>query len=196
MNSESNYQNALDNFIKHQSQIPVIAEYYFEFARIAGDIDVSTNNNIKYTTQRVQYNYYLERISELNFSLQNSLTLGKYATVEALSRVALESSVNLMYLLGEKENERAMGLLTGHIRKNLYKAKKWNEHSVTQKNEIGIKQSEKLIQAMEDGQKRLMPPSGCEPKESANKQVISSQAGSLIKISRIRADCSPVNTSN
>ncbi|WP_354688372.1 hypothetical protein MRK42_17220 [Aeromonas sp. 19NY04SH05-1] len=33
-------------------------------------------------------------------------------------------------------------------------------------------------------------------KESANKQVISSQAGSLIKISRIRADCSPVNTSN
>ncbi|BEE21057.1 recombinase family protein [Aeromonas enteropelogenes] len=35
-----------------------------------------------------------------------------------------------------------------------------------------------------------------DPKESANKQVISSQAGSLIKISRIRADCSPVNTSN
>ncbi len=34
------------------------------------------------------------------------------------------------------------------------------------------------------------------PWESANKQVISSQAGSLIKISRIRADCSPVNTSN
>ena len=33
-------------------------------------------------------------------------------------------------------------------------------------------------------------------KESANKRVISSQAGSLIKISRIRADCSPVNTSN
>ncbi len=33
-------------------------------------------------------------------------------------------------------------------------------------------------------------------RESANKQVISSQAGSLIKISRIRADCSPVNTSN
>ncbi|WP_337082368.1 hypothetical protein [Escherichia coli] len=34
------------------------------------------------------------------------------------------------------------------------------------------------------------------PKEGANKQVISSQADSLIKISRIWADFFPVNTSN
>ncbi|PKS28135.1 ABC transporter [Klebsiella pneumoniae] len=33
-------------------------------------------------------------------------------------------------------------------------------------------------------------------KESANKQVISSQADSLIKISRIWADFFPANTSN
>ncbi|AUO56553.1 ABC transporter [Escherichia coli] len=33
-------------------------------------------------------------------------------------------------------------------------------------------------------------------KEGANKQVISSQADSLIKISRIWADFFPVNTSN
>ena len=37
----------------------------------------------------------------------------------------------------------------------------------------------------------------CEcPKEGANKQVISSQADSLIKISRIWADFFPANTSN
>ncbi|MDN6915169.1 hypothetical protein EXW77_29280 [Klebsiella pneumoniae] len=34
------------------------------------------------------------------------------------------------------------------------------------------------------------------PRESANKQVISSQADSLIKISRIWADFFPANTSN
>ncbi len=34
------------------------------------------------------------------------------------------------------------------------------------------------------------------PKEGANKQVISSQADSLIKISRIWADFFPANTSN
>ena len=36
----------------------------------------------------------------------------------------------------------------------------------------------------------------CELKEGANKQVISSQADSLIKISRIWADFFPANTSN
>ena len=34
------------------------------------------------------------------------------------------------------------------------------------------------------------------PKEGANKQVMSSQADSLIKISRIWADFFPANTSN
>ncbi len=38
--------------------------------------------------------------------------------------------------------------------------------------------------------------SGEEFKEGANKQVISSQADSLIKISRIWADFFPANTSN
>ena len=37
---------------------------------------------------------------------------------------------------------------------------------------------------------------GTQPKEGANKQVISSQADSLIKISRIWADFFPANTSN
>ncbi len=36
----------------------------------------------------------------------------------------------------------------------------------------------------------------CVAKEGANKQVISSQADSLIKISRIWADFFPANTSN
>ncbi|EAO9403252.1 ABC transporter [Salmonella enterica] len=36
----------------------------------------------------------------------------------------------------------------------------------------------------------------CRDREGANKQVISSQADSLIKISRIWADFFPANTSN
>ncbi|AKL38912.1 ABC transporter [Klebsiella oxytoca] len=36
----------------------------------------------------------------------------------------------------------------------------------------------------------------CQAREGANKQVISSQADSLIKISRIWADFFPANTSN
>ncbi len=47
----------------------------------------------------------------------------------------------------------------------------------------------------------IIHPHGCSlgtviPKEGANKQVISSQADSLIKISRIWADFFPANTSN
>ncbi|PJR18153.1 ABC transporter [Klebsiella pneumoniae subsp. pneumoniae] len=42
----------------------------------------------------------------------------------------------------------------------------------------------------------LIPTAHSRPKESANKQVMSSQADSLIKISRIWADFFPANTSN
>ncbi len=42
----------------------------------------------------------------------------------------------------------------------------------------------------------ISPDQRGKPKESANKQVMSSQADSLIKISRIWADFFPANTSN
>ncbi|AZZ21522.1 ABC transporter [Klebsiella sp. LY] len=43
----------------------------------------------------------------------------------------------------------------------------------------------------------MLPADGaCRFREGANKQVISSQADSLIKISRIWADFFPANTSN
>ncbi len=42
----------------------------------------------------------------------------------------------------------------------------------------------------------IMPGDPLRAKEGANKQVISSQADSLIKISRIWADFFPANTSN
>ena len=49
-----------------------------------------------------------------------------------------------------------------------------------------------------DAQERPILPSATQKrtKEGANKQVISSQADSLIKISRIWADFFPANTSN
>ncbi len=43
---------------------------------------------------------------------------------------------------------------------------------------------------------RKLVAEGKNPREGANKQVISSQADSLIKISRIWADFFPANTSN
>lgn len=159
------FNSAIDDFLKHQAQIPLIAEYYLEFREIIECINVSTHENIKYMIQRIQYMYYLERIMELNFSLQNSLTLGQYSTVEALSRVALETSVNLLYLLDEKENERAMGLIHGHIKKNLYKAKKWNEHAKEINYEVAIEMSEKLRQKMEFGQKFFISSSGRKPQQ-------------------------------
>ncbi|WP_233148976.1 hypothetical protein, partial [Shimwellia pseudoproteus] len=52
------------------------------------------------------------------------------------------------------------------------------------------------IAGVEVGETPDKPLTLCDAKEGANKQVISSQADSLIKISRIWADFFPANTSN
>lgn len=153
-----------NTFLGHQKQVPIIAKCYLGLENIINTINVGSHASIDYKIQRIQYMYYLERIIELNFSLQNSLTLKKYSTVEALSRVALESSINLMYLLKEKDNERSMGLLSGHIKKNIYKAKKWNDFSVKNKDKLGIEHSNRLINKMEEEKKRFISSSGKEPK--------------------------------
>ncbi|MBY7470420.1 hypothetical protein K7A35_03160 [Escherichia marmotae] len=59
-----------------------------------------------------------------------------------------------------------------------------------------LPQDDKLITGqLENGLRYMIYPHS-HPKEGANKQVISSQADSLIKISRIWADFFPANTSN
>ena len=53
-----------------------------------------------------------------------------------------------------------------------------------------------LIEPGEYVEEGAIPDEELEVREGANKQVISSQADSLIKISRIWADFFPANTSN
>ena len=72
------------------------------------------------------------------------------------------------------KDKDAIKILDGHLRVEALK-------------DLGIEKAPCILSSIDDA---------FTPKEGANKQVISSQADSLIKISRIWADFFPANTSN
>lgn len=172
MNSQNDYLvngrlgRVAMEFIEHKSQIPVLIKINDKLDEIFRGLALSTSNhpNIKYTVQRVQYQFHLQRISEINCSLTLCLKKELYTATEALSRISLESTVNFLYLLGEKENERASGVIKGYLKKNRYKAKKWLEHSLKEKDEDGAKHASRLLEAMEYGLSALRHRKDRQPK--------------------------------
>lgn len=158
--------DAVLGFDAHRKQIPglkiindQLGDMFYELASL-----VTEHEGVSYTIQRVQYQYHLQRISEINSSMVLCLKEEQYISVEALSRVSLESIVNFLYLLGEKDNERASGFLKGYLKKNKYKARKWFEHSSEAGDQEGMEHSSRLLESMESGLKSLRYSKGGKPK--------------------------------
>ena len=143
-----------EGFIEHLQHIPILTHHNNKINQLIDEIAVAVSEhpNIKYTLQRIQYQYNLQKISEINEALVTGLQKKNYSAAEALSRVSLETTVNFLYILDEKTNERTNGLIQNYLKKNIYKAKKWLEYSRKTKDQFGIESANNLLQSMELGQ--------------------------------------------
>ncbi|EGR1589571.1 hypothetical protein D6L39_24100 [Vibrio parahaemolyticus] len=162
---EEKWKRNTAEFSKQGQQLAKLEVIGKGLSTVLNDISpkTCTAETIKYLTQKVQYQYHLQRLDDINASLILCLKDGHVASVEALSRVSLESSVNLLYLLGEEKNERAMGVIQGYLKKNSYKARKWLEHAQAENNEQGIAKATQLLKSMELGSYIFQYGKECKP---------------------------------
>jgi hypothetical protein len=80
----------------------------------------------------------LSAIDEINDSIIANLESQRFSAAEALSRIALEHSINFIYVVGDPTNERAMSLLKQHFFGARERAKKWHSYLQSIKSKEGI----------------------------------------------------------
>ncbi|WP_162989479.1 DUF5677 domain-containing protein [Comamonas sp. lk] len=103
--------------------------------------------------QRLQVNHFLCVIHEMNSAIYNSIITGKYTAAESLSRVSLEMSANLLYILGGDKHGRSKGYLKYHLDHKKKNFHKWDNFSNENNNEYisqKIKEKIKQFQDIED----------------------------------------------
>jgi hypothetical protein len=115
-------------------QLDEISKIVVIVSNAAKLLDIDKSEDIKSLIQRIQIRYFLKSVIETNDSIDYCIRSGHYSTVEALSRISIEMSVNLMYVMGGKGNERSKGLIKHYLSKRKNNAKEWA--AVAEENEL------------------------------------------------------------
>lgn len=154
MEKDSFLSRFKSEYSEHKNQIVFATDFCAKLHNITGKITLS-NQNIS-SHKRLQCEYLLHTIKDINNSLIDNFKLDYFSSVEALSRVSIELSVNLIYLLREDHINIEFSYLIGHIENSLKKTSQWLNYA-KRNNEIpSIKIANKKIAFLTEFKKILL----------------------------------------
>lgn len=137
------------DYLSHTMQVEALTRDVLELAAISSEIPVETHTSLNYIIQRVQVRQYLLAIGELNTIICHSISTKATTPAEALSRVSIEMSVNLLFILSDSSHARSKGLLNACIEKRKLRAKNWYNFSKASGLTSSMEAAAELLRATE-----------------------------------------------
>lgn len=125
------FSNGLDvdkyiaDYSGHKQHLPSLIECCNELDVICRAMEIGEVGCLAYRIVNLQCVYLLSALSEINTGIVRCLENKLYTSVEALSRVAVEHTVNLMYITGDDDNVRSLSLLYHHVAGAKRQANNW-----------------------------------------------------------------------
>ncbi|MEO9216933.1 MAG: DUF5677 domain-containing protein [Bacteroidia bacterium] len=144
--------NRGENFKKHQPQIEIFQEYLNETIKIIENIEILKLEKLPKLV-RVVISKVLYSNIELLESIKINLIEKSFTPVEVLSRVSIEYSLNIIYILECENDSRAKGYLNNYIKHHKTKVEKWNDFNV--KNSLDMDFSKKVASGFEPMEKLM-----------------------------------------
>lgn len=124
-----------EQHLEHENHLPLLEACYQKATENARKLNVGRDNELPFIL-KVEVDTLLEIVADLNRSLLLSLKNSLFSSVEALSRVALENTVNLIYICEDDESKRSDALLKSYLLTSQTRAQKWLDFAVLIKDEI------------------------------------------------------------
>lgn len=139
-------------FKKHQSQIETFQEYLNQTIKLIENIDILQFEQLPKLV-RVVISKVLYSNIELVESIKLNLNEKSFTSVEVLSRVSIEYSLNIIYVLNSDNDSRAKGYLNNYIKHHKNKVRKWNNFNT--ENSLDIDFSKKIVSNFEPMEKMM-----------------------------------------
>lgn len=131
-------KNAIEMHTRDYERVPDLVQI-FESMRVLSDGTFDSNfNALQSRMKQVQCYTIFSAIEEVVESILVDLSNRRFTSAEALVRVAVEHSVNFLYILGDKTNARSKSFLREHFDKADERAKKWHAYAVSTKRPMDI----------------------------------------------------------
>ena len=122
----------------HESHLEVMAEARDEIYEECKKLPIGDSEILRYVALKSQCEYFLFSISEITKSLMLSLENNCYSSAEALARISVEYSINLIYVVEGEGHDRAKSLLKNYLLESKRKTDKWKSYVASEGNEKSV----------------------------------------------------------
>ncbi|PJZ57455.1 DUF5677 domain-containing protein [Leptospira barantonii] len=119
-----------ETYLSHGRDFPVLEQIHSDIIRMHNEMRANRKIFLRKGILEPVAIYLINAICEFDTQIINSLKNRHYSSAEAMSRISIEHSVNLQYILNTKTNDRVISLMKHYILGAKTKATKWKNDAL------------------------------------------------------------------
>lgn len=146
---EQYYKNDIKEKSSHIDQVDILDNIFIDMKKSFQNLNIETTNKFTNPIKKIQITVLIEALIEIVESVLSLLKSKLYNGSDPLARIALEHSINLLYLLDDDTNGRSREFMKNFINETLKKSKQWHDYSLENNHVNATKISKQKVQLFE-----------------------------------------------
>lgn len=132
--------------LSHINQIDEIKSIFLKFKKILENFDIDNSKELPYVIQKIQIAVLSNGLTNILDAIIFLLKTNLFTPTDPLARVALEHSINILYILEAKDHKHSKQFIKNYINETLKASEKWHEYELKGTNKIGIQLSKEKVE--------------------------------------------------
>ncbi|MFY4786404.1 DUF5677 domain-containing protein [Aliarcobacter butzleri] len=132
--------------LSHINQIDEIKSIFLKFKKILENFDIDKSKELPYEIQKIQIYVLSNGLTHILDAIILLLKTNLFTPTDPLARVALEHSINILYILESKDHKHSKQFIKNYIDETLKASKNWYDYELRQTNQIGIQISKEKLE--------------------------------------------------
>jgi hypothetical protein len=143
-------KRATKDHLSHIDHVETLLECRQLIALAVERANGPVGEKLKHAAKQIHCRHSLQAISEVTEAAVTVLTSGCWTAAEALSRIAIEHSVNMIYVLADSDGGRVRSLLKYYIDDSIRRANNWLKSSEQKNHANGIEAAQLKLHYLQE----------------------------------------------
>lgn len=132
--------------LSHINQIDEIKSIFLKFKKILENFDIDKSKELPYEIQKIQIYVLSNGLTHILDAIILLLKTNLFTPTDPLARVALEHSINILYILESKDHKHSKQFIKNYINATLKASDNWHKYESRGTNKIGIQLSKEKVE--------------------------------------------------
>ncbi|RBQ31726.1 hypothetical protein CRU92_05810 [Arcobacter sp. FW59] len=142
------FSEEINHNLSHINQINDIECIFLKFKKILKSFNIGNSEELKYIIQKEQIIILTNMLTDILEAIILLLKSKSFLPSDPLSRVALEHSINILYILESQDDRHAKQFIKNYIHGTLEASERWYNYELHQDNKIAMQISKEKIESL------------------------------------------------